>query len=91
MNGKYLSVFSLVALLGGCSAQMTEAECRSTDWYQLGFRDARNYGIQPQIGSLATQCSQVGVRAGETPYMEGWREGYAEAQRGAGGGGGGGY
>ena len=86
-----LAVLGLAALLGSCAMPMTEADCRNADWYKLGHRDARYYGMQPQIDQLATQCGRFGVRAVEAPYMEGWRDGYGEAQRGMGGSGGGAY
>ena len=69
---------------------MTEAECRAADWYKLGDRDARFYGVQPQIDRYAMQCSGYGIQAAQAPYLEGWRDGYSESQGRMGGGGGGG-
>jgi hypothetical protein len=64
------------ALLGGC-ASMSESECRSADWYQLGYRDADPYGQRPQIDRYAYQC-HAWVTANEPEYMRGWQEGYWE-------------
>jgi len=89
---RFLTALGAAAWLGGCATPMTEAECRAADWYQLGDRDARYYGIQPQIENYAAQCGRYGIRPRDTAYMAGWRDGYSESQgrMGSGGGGGGG-
>ena len=71
---------ALVACLlaGGC-AQMTETQCKATDWYQLGYRDAETYGLRPQVDQYAYQCHAFGVQpAAETTYMAGWVDGFRE-------------
>ena len=85
-----LTPLVLAALLGGCAAPMTEAECRDTDWYKLGERDALVYGMQPQIDQYAMHCSRYGIRTADALYMRGWRDGYSEYSRRMGAGGGGG-
>ena len=64
------------ALLAGCAA-MSEPQCRSTDWYQLGYRDGDVYGLRPQIDQYAYQC-RAWVQASEGDYLRGWVEGYRE-------------
>jgi hypothetical protein len=64
------------ALSAGC-AQMTENECRSADWYQMGYRDADPYGLRPQIDRYAYQC-KAWVTPSEADYLRGWQEGYWE-------------
>jgi hypothetical protein len=59
------------ALLAGC-ASMSDAECRSANWYALGERDALLYGMRPQIDQYAHQCSRYGVQPPEADYMAGW-------------------
>ena len=63
-------------LLAGCSA-MGESECRSADWYQLGYRDADPYGLRPQFYLYEHQC-RAWVQASEADYMHGWVDGYRE-------------
>jgi hypothetical protein len=46
--------------LAGC-AQMTETQCKSSDWYQVGYRDADIYGLRPQVDQYAYQCRTFGV------------------------------
>lgn len=68
-----------LAALAGC-AGMTENECRSADWAQLGERDGIT-GNRPRIDQYAYQCSQYRVAAVEKDYMDGWWVGNAEFVR----------
>ena len=70
------ALLAVMVALCGCTA-MTENECRSADWYQIGYRDADPYGMQPQIGIYANQC-KAWVQASESDYMRGWVDGYRE-------------
>ena len=75
--GLAASGLALAAVTAGC-AQMSEAECRSADWYQLGHRDGDVYGLRPQIDQYAHLCRAYGVSAQEPVYMTGWVDGYRE-------------
>lgn len=70
-------VLAAAVLTTGCS-QMTQDQCASVDWYQLGHRDGDTYGIQPRIDQYAYQCRSVGVEAQAPAYMAGWKDGYGE-------------
>ena len=65
------------ALLSGC-AGMSDAECRSTNWYALGERDGLHYGLRPHVDQYAYQCTRHGVQVSEPDYMAGWTDGYRE-------------
>lgn len=67
----------LVLAATGC-AQMTESECRASDWYQVGYRDAEIYGLRPQVDQYANQCKAFGVQLAENQYMAGWVDGFRE-------------
>ena len=69
----------LALLIAGCAA-MTESECRSADWAQLGERDGVSNN-RPRIDQYAYQCDQYGVRAAQKDYMDGWWTGNAEFVR----------
>jgi len=73
---EFLISAAAAALLGGC-VSMTESECRSADWYQLGYRDADPYGLRPQIDHYANDC-KAWVKVSEADYLRGWQEGYWE-------------
>ena len=65
-------------LLAACTTP--ESDCRTSDWYTLGERDAR-FGLRPQIELYAAQCSRYQVRPAERDYLEGWASGYSEKDR----------
>jgi hypothetical protein len=72
-----LTALAGCALLAGCM-HMNENECRSANWYQVGYRDADIYGLRPQIDQYAYLCRAFGVAAAQAPYMAGWVDGYRE-------------
>jgi len=57
---------------------MNEADCRGTDWYDLGFRDAI-YGLQRQEEVYIHHCEPQGVKVDAARYVQGWKEGKYEA------------
>ena len=59
------------AVIGGCAA-MSDTQCRSADWYEVGYRDGI-FGLQPQDGVYAHQCAGASVDLAR--YAQGWREG----------------
>jgi hypothetical protein len=68
----------LAFLLCGC-AGLSEAECRSADWYALGFRDAI-YELRPQELVYGESCSRHGVKIDAARYAQGWTDGRYEAE-----------
>ena len=70
-------VLAAALLAGGC-AGMTQTECRTSNWYEVGYRDGDIYGLRPQIDQYAHQCSAFGVNPAEKEYIAGWVDGYRE-------------
>jgi len=64
-------------LLAGC-AGLTEQECRTANWYELGERDALVYGLRPRIDQYAHQCQKFAVQPAEGEYLSGWTVGDRE-------------
>jgi Protein of unknown function (DUF2799) len=62
------------ALLAGC-ASMSDQQCRTTNWYELGENDALVYGLRPRIDQFTYQCSKFGVQPDEKQYLAGWQVG----------------
>ncbi len=62
--------------LAGC-AGMDAGECRSANWYDLGFRDAI-FGMQRQDDVHSMQCGRHGAELDRARYVQGWREGVWE-------------
>ena len=71
------AALGLLLLLTGC-AGLTEADCRSANWYDLGRRDGDVYGLSPMIDQYSYQCAAYGVQADATQYMRGWEIGDQE-------------
>jgi hypothetical protein len=72
---------ALLSLLAGCAGwNVSEAECRSMNWYQLGYSDG--WGGHPtQIMRLTRLCARHGVVAAQADYLEGWALGHDEHDR----------
>lgn len=79
MNQPTSALLVACALLAGC-AQMSERECRTTDWYQRGELDGLVYGMRPRIDQYAYQCEKFGVQPDEKRYLAGWLDGDRERQ-----------
>lgn len=62
-----------LALLAGC-ASMSDTECRSANWYDVGYRDGR-LKLQSQAAVYAQQCERHGVKVDAARYEEGLRHG----------------
>jgi len=62
-------------LIGGCATP--ESDCRTSDWYALGERDA-TMGQRPLIERYNEQCVRLGVRPAESDYLAGWSIGYSK-------------
>lgn len=77
-----VSVVALVLVLAGC-AGMSESQCRSTDWAQLGERDGL-FGGPPRIEVYAYQCGRYSVAAAQREYLDGWFVGNRDYEQRAG-------
>lgn len=62
--------------LAAC-AGLDPSQCRSADWYEVGFRDAI-FGLQRQEEVYAVQC-EAHAKVDRARYAQGWREGRWEA------------
>ena len=72
-RGRFTSAVLAVLLLCGC-AGTGEAECRSANWYDVGYRDAR-YKLQSQADVYRHQCERYGIKVDGERYAQGLREG----------------
>ena len=77
----------LAVFLGGC-ASLSESECRSTDWYQLGKRDGEIYGARGMIDQYTHRCATFGLKPDAAAYNLGWDDGNMEYRQRTGYGGG---
>lgn len=63
-------------LVTGCAA-VSESECRTSNWYELGRSDAR-FGKRPGIERYEQACSRYQVQPPAADYLAGWAIGYSE-------------
>jgi len=77
----------LVIFLSACGA-LSESECRSTNWYQLGKLDGELYGSRAMIDQYSYRCAAFGIKPDERAYMLGWDYGNMEFRQRTGYGGG---
>lgn len=59
--------------LAGC-AGMDATECRSSNWYDVGYRDGL-FGLQPQDQLYSAQCTRHGAAFDAAKYADGWWQG----------------
>lgn len=70
-----LLAFSCLTI-GGC-VTMDASECRSANWYEIGFRDGL-FGMQRMDVAYDGQCSKQGAKPDVAAYAKGWQEGLWE-------------
>jgi hypothetical protein len=60
----------------GC-VTMDAADCRSANWYDIGYRDGL-FGMQRMDVAYDEQCSKQGAKPDLLAYSKGWQEGLWE-------------
>ncbi len=76
MNNKIAlaTLSAALLLLSGC-ATMNEKECRSADWYTVGFEDGAHGRAINYIGNHREACAEYGISPQADRYQDGWNEG----------------
>ncbi len=62
---------TLITLLSGC-ASMSPEECKTADWYNVGYQNGLNGNPPSIINSYTEDCNEAGV----TPNRAQWKEGF---------------
>lgn len=62
---------ALLTLLSGC-ASMSPDECKTANWYKVGYQDGRDGNDPNVINSYTEDCGEAGV----TPDRAKWKEGF---------------
>ena len=67
----------LLILLGSGCATLSEGECYTADWYQLGRMDGRQGYERERLYQHQKACAEYGVRVDATAYYRGRQVGLA--------------
>ncbi|MEC5397043.1 DUF2799 domain-containing protein [Uliginosibacterium sp. H1] len=73
-NGLALAGLLCLGLLPGC-ASLSEKECRTADWQQIGYRDGSNGYPRSRAADHVQACRKSGVTVDEPRYFAGHAEG----------------
>ncbi len=70
----FATLLAVLLLLAGC-ATMNEDECRSADWYSVGFEDGAHGRPTSYIGNHREACAEYGISPRADSYRDGWNQG----------------
>jgi hypothetical protein len=71
---RVLTALALLAVLAGC-ATLTESECATADWYEIGFRDGQNGRPSTYFGQHVEACTKHGIMPRQSPWEKGRQAG----------------
>jgi hypothetical protein len=63
-------VLACIVLLSGCST-LSEKECRTADWHQLGVRDGQQGKPASLLSDHQESCTKYGINPNEGQYLAG--------------------
>jgi hypothetical protein len=64
----------LPVLLAGCSS-LSEEECRTMSWYNLGYQDGSEGKTRQQAREYVSTCGEYGLRVDEAEWQRGYAKG----------------
>jgi len=70
MKKTALLTLPFLLILNACST-LSEKECHSSDWHQLGIQDGRSGLPERRLDDYAKSCKEYGVRPDTSQYLEG--------------------
>lgn len=74
MHARRLLLLALLAILSGC-ASLSETECRTGDWEDIGFRDGNRGAGEDRASDHAEACAEYGVQVDRKAWKRGYRKG----------------
>ncbi|MDF2867264.1 MAG: hypothetical protein K0S11_734 [Gammaproteobacteria bacterium] len=72
---KYLGLLGIIILLSGCVSHMSEQECLSTNWQQVGFNDGQAGQAPRDLSKPIQDCQKFQVAVDTQAYQRGWLTG----------------
>lgn len=74
----HLAWLALIAMtMAGCET-MSKEECRSADWFQVGYQDGRDGKRRSHIEYIAESCAKANVTPDRESYFDGRNRGLRE-------------
>lgn len=67
----------IIMMLAGCET-MSKEECRSSDWFQVGYQDGRDGQARSRIEYIAESCAKANVTPDRERYFHGRTKGLRE-------------
>lgn len=74
MKIKSLLFLSPLLLVSSCST-LSEKECHTADWHQLGIQDGRSGLPERRLDAYADSCKEYGIHPDTTQYLAGRENG----------------
>ncbi len=76
---KHISFVALASLtLASCTPHLTQQQCHSMNWRQMGYADGSQGRVQRNLQSMVTDCAKFNITINSQGYRKGWRAGTRE-------------
>lgn len=72
---KNMSLFTVCLLLSACASHLSQTQCMTMDWGQLGFNDGANGHHQRDLAKDIKDCARFDVGVDVEQYKQAWRAG----------------
>ncbi len=70
------SLITMAALsLTSCAPHLNQAQCKSMNWYNVGFEDGSQGQVQRDLSGDITDCAKFKLKVNTRAYAKGWRAG----------------
>jgi hypothetical protein len=65
----------IVAGLSACVPHLTEQQCKTTNWYSMGYNDGSHGQLQRDLSRDITDCAKFKIDVNTKAYTRGWSAG----------------
>ena len=74
------SAFAAVLAISGCASDgmLGMGDCKSADWYKVGYRDGSAAAASSNFDAYARQCASSGAKPDQAAYNRGLQAGIAD-------------
>ncbi len=72
---KLLAALSALSLLAGCASHLSQQQCLTTNWQEVGFNDGSEGQAQRDLSGAIQDCQKFQVTVDTSGYQRGWLAG----------------